>query len=124
MARELTDKQRLFLELLFAEGINGDFVKAKVAAGYSPEYATSSLLASLKEEVIEATKDYIARSGPRAAVAIVGAIDRPTELGVREKLKAAMDVLDRVGIVKTEKVEVSSNGLFILPRKDEENDGD
>lgn len=121
MAKELTDKQKLFLEFLFADGIDGNFAKAKVAAGYSPEYATSSLLSSLKEEIVEATKDFLARSAPKAAVAIVGAIDTPTQLGVREKMKAAMDVLDRIGVVKTEKVEVSTSGLFILPPKEGDN---
>jgi hypothetical protein len=45
----------------------------------------------------------------------------PTELGLREKLSAAKDLLDRVGLVKTEKVQVeASNGLMILPPKDKD----
>jgi hypothetical protein len=42
----------------------------------------------------------------------------PTELGLRDKLNAAKDLLDRVGLVKTEKVQVeTTNGLMILPPK-------
>jgi hypothetical protein len=45
----------------------------------------------------------------------------PTELGLREKLSAAKDLLDRVGLVKTEKVQVeATNGLMILPPKDKD----
>lgn len=122
MAKNLTDRQKMFLEILFMDGIDGDFVKAKIAAGYSPDYATSSIVSGLKEEIIEATKDFLTRSGPKAAYAIVNAIDNPTKLGTRDKMKAAMDVLDRVGVVKTEKVEVTTNGLFILPPKDGQNE--
>ena len=43
------------------------------------------------------------------------------ELGIKEKLNAAKDLLDRAGIVKTEKVEIqASNGIMILPAKDAE----
>ena len=43
----------------------------------------------------------------------------PTELGMKDKLTAAKDLLDRVGLVKTEKLQVeASNGLMILPPKD------
>jgi hypothetical protein len=45
----------------------------------------------------------------------------PTELGLREKLSAAKDLLDRVGLVKTEKVQVEAgNGLMILPPKEKD----
>jgi hypothetical protein len=56
---------------------------------------------------------------PKAAMAVVGGIDDPTELGIKEKLAAAKDLLDRSGVVKTEKLEVqSSGGIMILPPKD------
>ena len=45
-------------------------------------------------------------------------MNSPTDLGNKEKMAAAKDVLDRSGFIKTEKVEVSAaNPLFILPRK-------
>jgi len=62
---------------------------------------------------------------PKAAVAITGIIDDPTELGNRDKLTAAKDVLDRAGVVKQEKIEVNTpSGLFILPSKNEEEEID
>ena len=74
---------------------------------------------NLKEEVIEATQLYIAMNAPRAAMAVVSGIADPTELGLKEKLNAAKDLLDRAGLVKTEKVQVTApNGIMILPAKD------
>jgi hypothetical protein len=88
-------------------------------AGYSKNYPTKELMNSLKEHIIEATQLYIAMHAPKAAMAVVNGIDDPTELGIKEKLAAAKDLLDRSGVVKTEKLEVqSSGGIMILPPKD------
>ena len=47
-------------------------------------------------------------------------LENPTDLGNKERMLAAKDVLDRSGFKATDKVEVSStNPLFILPPKDE-----
>lgn len=116
--RALTDQQKLFLEVLFDQA-EGDFVTAKKLAGYSEGYPTSQVVATLQDEIIEATKAYLARSGPKAAFRLVGVLSNPLELGVKEVMAAAKDILDRAGVVKTEKVEMSGNGIFILPAKDE-----
>ena len=48
-------------------------------------------------------------------------IDNPTDLGNKEKMIAAKDILDRGGFTKTDKVEVTSaSPLFILPPKEHE----
>jgi hypothetical protein len=50
-------------------------------------------------------------------------MNNPTDLGNKEKMAAAKDVLDRSGFIKTEKVEVSAaNPLFILPQKADEDE--
>lgn len=68
---------------------------------------------------MERTQLYMARNAPRAAMSLVAGMIDPTELGLRDKLNAAKDLLDRVGLVKTEKVQVeATNGLMILPPKD------
>lgn len=118
MAKKLTENQEKFLEVLFDEA-GGDFVAAKRLAGYSENTPTRLIVDALQDEIFEATKKYMSRMGPKAAVALGRVLDDPTELGVKEKMAAAKDLLDRMGIVKTEKVEVaSSGGLFILPSKD------
>ena len=116
--RELSEQQQKFIEVLFGEA-GGNPVAARKLAGYSEGYATKANMDTLKEEIIEATQLYIATNAPRAAMAVVSGLIDPTELGIKEKLNAAKDLLDRAGIVKTEKVEIlASNGIMILPAKD------
>ena len=123
MTRQLTENQIKFLEVLFDEA-GGDVVKAKKLAGYSDNTPTRLIVDSLKDEIFEGTKTYMSRIGPRAAVAFGQALMDPTELGVKEKMQAAKEILDRAGIVKTERVEVqSSGGLFILPPKESDDTG-
>ncbi len=104
--RELSERQKKFLEVLFDKA-NGDPVQAKLLAGYSEHSATSSIVASMKDE-----------NAPKAAVAMVSGIDDPTQLGIRDRLGAAKELLDRVGLIKTEKVQVeASGGVMLLPPK-------
>jgi hypothetical protein len=122
MAKNLTEKQQLFMEALFDEA-GGDVVRAKKIAGYSDATPTRLITEALKDEIFEATKSYLSRIGPKAAYAYASALDDPTQLGIKEKMVAAGQILDRAGLVKTEKVAVeSSGGLFILPPKDANND--
>lgn len=116
MARILTDQQKLFLEVLFDEA-SGDVVLAKKMANYSPTYPTSAIVKTLENEIIEATRQHLSRSGPKAAIGVVSILDDPTALGNKDKLAAAKDILDRIGVSKTEKIDITSNGIFILPSK-------
>ena len=124
MARELTEKQQKFLAVLFDEA-GGDAAIAKKLAGYAPTYNTSELVNSLKEEILEATQSYMARNAPKAAMSIVGGLYEPTELGIRDKLSAAKELLDRTGLVKTEKVQVEAKGgVMLMPAKLTQQDDD
>ena len=115
--RELTERQQKFLDVLFEEA-NGDVVKAKLLAGYSEHSSTSSIIATMKDEIMEATHMFMSRNAPKAAVAMVSGVDDPTQLGIRDKLAASKELLDRVGLIKTEKVQVeASGGVMILPPK-------
>ena len=120
MARTLTEKQQAFLNVLF-DGAGGDVAQAKVLAGYSETSSTTDIIKSLKEEIMEATQLYMGRNAPKAAVAMVSGVDDPTQLGIRDKLSASKELLDRVGLIKTEKVQVeASGGVMILPPKNKE----
>jgi len=117
--RKLTDKQQKFLDVLFDEA-GGSVVEAKRLAGYSDNNSTSEIVKSLKEEILEITQLFMARNAPRAAMSLVDGMVEPTQLGLREKIIASKDLLDRVGLVKTEKLQVEAhNGLMILPPKDD-----
>ena len=123
MARQLTEKQQKFLSVLFDEA-QGDLVQAKKLAGYGDNTNVGDILPSIKEEVLEATQMYLARNAPKAAMSMVGALYDPTELGIRDKMAAAKELLDRTGLVKTEKMQVeSTGGVMLMPVKQtEDND--
>ena len=117
MARQLTAKQQVFLNELFDEA-GGRVILAKKIAGYADTSSTSEIVKGLKEEILEATQLYMARNAPQAAVAMAGALMDPTELGIRDKMVAAKELLDRTGLVKTEKMQVeASGGVMLMPPK-------
>jgi len=117
VARQLTAKQQVFLNVLFDEAA-GNVTLAKKIAGYSDSSSTSEIVKGLKEEILEATQMYMARNAPQAAVAMAGALMDPTELGIRDKMSAAKELLDRTGLVKTEKMQVeASGGVMLMPPK-------
>lgn len=123
MAKVLTDMQKSFLEYLFGEAA-GDPVAAKRAAGYSDNYPTSAVVDSVKDEIIEHTRLYLTRNGAKAAMKLVGVMDDPSVLGTKEILAAARDVLDRIGVVKTDKIELGGSAIFVLPAKRGEYEND
>jgi len=117
MTRQYTENQVKFLDVLFDEA-GGDVATAKKLAGYADGTSTTVVVKSLKEEILEATQQYMARNAPKAAVAMAGALLDPTELGLRDKMSAAKELLDRTGLVKTEKLQVeASGGVMLMPPK-------
>jgi hypothetical protein len=117
MARQLTEKQQMLLNVLFEEAA-GDIVQAKKLAGYADSSSTMEIVKGIKEEILEATQMYMARNAPKAAIAMTHALYDPTELGIRDKMSAAKELLDRTGLVKTEKMQVeASGGVMLMPPK-------
>jgi len=117
MARELTERQQKFLAVLMDEA-GGDISTAKLMAGYSANTSNLEVTNSLKEEILDVTHSYLARNVPKAAMAMVGALYDPTELGIRDKMAAAKELLDRTGLVKTEKLQVEAKGgVMLMPAK-------
>ena len=115
--RNLTDKQKSFLNNLVAT--EGDFKKSAELAGYSGNHY--QVLKSLKEEVVDLASDVLARSAPKAAFNLIEMIDSNKPIPqASQKLHAAQTILDRVGVAKTDRVQVDHNvqgGIFILPEK-------
>ena len=124
MSRELTERQQKFIDALFAEA-NGNITNAKIIAGYSTKTNNQEIIKTLKDEIMEATQLYMASNAPRAAVAIADSLDNPTELGIKDKMIAAKELLDRTGLIKTEKVQVeASGGVMLMPTKKPIEDND
>jgi phage terminase small subunit len=115
--RNLTDKQQSFLNHLVET--NGDFKKSAELAGYSGNHY--QVLKSLKEEVVDLASDVLAREAPQAAFKIIEVLKSNKPIPqANYKLQAAQTVLDRVGVAKTDRIQVDHNatgGIFILPEK-------
>lgn len=118
--RKLTDKQEKFLSALAGEA-KGDARQALVVAGYEPT-SYYAVLDSLKEEVVDVANTILAHSAPKAAAKLVDVLDSDAPIPqVGAKLQAAQTLLDRVGISKRERVDVTHNmggGIFLLPDKE------
>ena len=115
--RNLTEKQQSFLDNLVET--QGDFKKAAELAGYSGNHY--QILKSLKNEVVDLASDVLAREAPTAAFKLIEVLksDKPIPQA-NYKLQAAQSILDRAGVVKTDKVDINHNvsgGIFILPEK-------
>tara|TARA_R110000824_G_scaffold73597_2_gene187387 strand:+ start:1802 stop:2164 length:363 start_codon:yes stop_codon:yes gene_type:complete len=116
----LTEKEQKFLDVLFDEA-KGDPVTAKKLAGYNPNSSTSQLTARLSDEIYELTKKFIAQSSTKAAYTMFSIMGEDDLMGAKERMSAAKDIMDRAGLVKTDKVEVTSKEpVFILPSKEKD----
>ena len=118
--RELTERQQAFLDNLINTG--GDPKEAAELAGYA-EGSYTQVVKALKEEIIELASHILAQSAPKAAIKLVDVMDSEQPIPQASvRLQAAQTILDRIGLGKTDRVDVnhtSSGGIFILPSKGE-----
>jgi len=119
MKKELTVKQQTFLPKLLEAG--GDPKTAAELAGYSGGHY--QLIKSLKTEILDLAEGILAQSAPQAALKLVQVMNSDTPMPQANiRIQAAQTILDRVGLGKTERLDVthkSEGGLFILPAKQE-----
>ena len=116
--KELTEKQQIFLDNVVSTG--GDLKKAAELAGYKGNHY--QVIQSLKDELVDMAQNLLAHNAPKAAMKLVEVMDsdRPVPQA-SSKLQAAQTILDRVGVAKTERLNIDHNvsgGLFILPQKE------
>jgi len=120
--KTLTEKQQKFLDCLITT--NGNPKEAAELAGYSGGNHYQ-VVAALKDEIIDLATNVLANSAPEAAFKLVDIMNtnRPIPQ-IQNKLQAAQTILDRVGVVKKERIDVNHNasmgGVFILPAKEKE----
>ena len=116
--KELTTKQQIFLDNLVVCG--GDAKRAAEIAGYA-EGSYTAVVKALKTEILELTQSVLAMSAPQAALKLVNIMNSDEPIPQANiRLQAAQTLLDRVGISKTDKMDIrveGSGGLFILPAK-------
>jgi|TARA_B100001142_G_scaffold219007_1_gene217153 hypothetical protein len=116
--KELTVKQQSFLDHLIDTG--GNAKQAAELAGYSGNHY--QVLKSLKNEVLELTTEVLAQSAPQAAFKLLDIMNSDETIPqASNKLQAAQTILDRVGIAKTERIDINhkgTGGIFIMPEKE------
>lgn len=116
----LSDTEKKFIEVLFENG--GNVAEAKRESGYAA--GTNPLTRKkIQDAIIEYGRFQLALHTPKAVAKMTGVLDTPTELGNDKLLEASKQILDRVGIVKKEQLEIdniSPNAILILPPKNKE----
>jgi hypothetical protein len=118
----MTEQQEKFLNALFGEA-QGNFREAMNIAGYASTEYPARLIRQMKNEIIERAEYMLAANAPKAVLSMSGILDDPSALGNRDRLAAAKEILDRAGIVKTEKIEHKTYGasIILLPPLEDSN---
>lgn len=118
--RNLTEKQEKFLDALSGEA-QGDIKAALQVAGYE-DTSYYAVVKSLRQEIIDTANTILAHSAPKAAKKLVEVLESDEPIPqVNAKLQAAQTLLDRVGIAKRDKLDVThtaASGIFIIPAKE------
>ena len=119
--KSLTNSQEKFLNVLFGEA-RGNPKRAGELAGYS-DHSYPKVLRSLKSEIVTRAENYLATYSARAATKMVDMLDEDgTTPHASIRMEAAKQILDRIGIVKKDQIDINMkamHGLFILPPKEE-----
>ena len=117
--RKLTEQQQTFLSTL-ATSAKGNINKALDIAGYK-ETSYYNVIKSLKDEIIDVATKILAKSAPQASQKLVEILNSDDPIPqVNAKLQAAQTLLDRVGVSKRDKLDVThtaTSGIFLLPEK-------
>ena len=118
--KELTTQQKTFIDFLFGEA-QGNPKRAAELAGYAST-SYPNVVKSLKNDIVEKAENVLAIHSPKAVMGLVNALDEDGLTPASNiRMEAAKQILDRVGIVKREKVDINAqvaHGIFILPPKD------
>lgn len=119
----LTKKQETFLDSLFSNG--GNVVEAMQVSEYHPS-SRSNLLRSVRNEIAERTKSSLAGAAAKSAKRMEEALDADGTIPTSQmetRMKAAADILDRVGVSKRQEVDIRAeviHGIVLLPAKKKE----
>ena len=118
--KQLTTRQQDFLNNLPSCG--GDVRLAAEQAGYA-EGTHYAVVKALRTEILDVATGILSLSAPKAAMKLVSIMDSAEPIPqANMRIQAAQTILDRVGLGKTERLDVTVNtagGLFILPSKNE-----
>tara|TARA_R110002167_G_scaffold77650_2_gene215453 strand:+ start:174 stop:584 length:411 start_codon:yes stop_codon:yes gene_type:complete len=121
--QELTKKQNAFLDALFENG--GNINEAMLSSDYQ-QGSKGWLVKSLRGEIIERAKYELAGSAVKSVKRISETLDADGTIPNSQmelRMKAATDILDRVGISKRQEIDIKAeliHGVVLLPAKTSE----
>lgn len=116
--KELSEAHQVFLEALFKHG--GNVPLASEEAGFGKDNGYRLMHGSLRRAIIEQAENILVLHSPKAVKTLTDGLEESNTPAHQLKIKCAQDILDRVGIVKKDKLEISGDAsapLFILPAK-------
>lgn len=124
--KQLTDKQKLFLDALFEvdDSLYPSEHKRLCAiakmAGYAEGTDPYGILKGLSEEVVARTTEFLALHAPKSAKSMVKIQENPTMLGAKNLLDASKEIMDRGGVVKQDKPDSAAdtpNSILVVGTK-------
>jgi len=105
---------------LFGEAKGDPRVAAEIA-GYA-KHSYPKVVRNLKKEITELAENHLSTHSAKAATRLTDLLDEDgTTPHANIRLAAATQLLDRVGIVKKDQLDINMkavHGIFILPAKD------
>jgi hypothetical protein len=97
LSKGLNPMQQAFLMALVGEA-KGNMELARDLAGYSPNTKIVDIVRPLKDQLADLAREALINHSLKAAFAMIDVMDRPAEMGAANKLKAATEILNRVGV--------------------------
>lgn len=112
-----TEQQNAFLAALVET--KGNIREAIKLAGYPDRTPTRAVVEPLREQIIDLAKNLMAANAVKASLGMVDAIDSPDRVGTSNKIKAAAEILDRIGLGKEDKsvAQAPAAAVIFLPPK-------
>lgn len=119
--KPVSELQEKFIDALF--DTKGSVPRAADLVGISTASAYGLVKGSLRKLIIQRAEEILALYGPRAVFTLADSVDECSEVPMSPiRLEGAKQILDRIGIIKKEQIDINANvntPLFILPAKDD-----
>jgi len=124
--KQYTENQTKFLDAMRDPENKGDIRTCMKIAGYKKGTPSTWLVKELKEELLSLAQELLAGASVKTAMSLTGLIDDPVNPAANTIIRAAESILDRVGIVKTERVEVEArvHNIALMPSRKKRDDED
>lgn len=123
-AKEYTELQTKFMDAIRDPSNKGNIRAAMNIAGYKSNTPTTAIVKELKEELLSIAQEILAGHSVATTMSLTGLIDDPINPAANTIIRVAESILDRVGIVKTERVEVEArvHNIALLPARKTQNE--